>query len=482
MTIWGNFEQRRMTRRQALAAGGVAAAAVALRTGGASAAPDGAYGPLVPDPNGILDLPQGFQYRIISAIGETMSDGKPVPGDPDGMAAYPGPGNTTMLIRNHELGFRDERIQGVEGDNPYDPVERGGTTGVLVAPDRTVVSHYVTSSGTANNCAGGRTPWGTWLTCEEDIDAGHGFVFEVVGEDPENTLSKTPIREMGYFSHEAAGIDPATGYVYLTEDDFARRDTVPGSGSNVSYLYRFRPNKTGYPGALLEGGTLEVATIEELSTPTERTPDFWNDGQRFVVVWKEINPQDRDDAEAKDGIRFNRLEGAYFAGGAFWFDDTSGGEARFGQIFRYLPATNTLELFLEGTSSNVMEAPDNVVVTPWGDLWFAEDGPGFNRVMGVQPNGAVYEFARVTGSEFAGPTFSPNGNTFFVNAQDFGMTFAIWGPFARQNRSGPRVMAAAQPPARYAPRISDELAEAADRYALTRLEAAAFDRLGVPLT
>jgi secreted PhoX family phosphatase len=483
VTISGNWDQRRVTRRDALLTGGAAAAALALGRGAAAANDEGPYGPLVADPGGLLDLPRGFQYRVISTRGEPMSDGRPTPGDPDGMAAFDGPGNTMVLIRNHELGFADAHIQGVVGTNPYNPAERGGTTALIVSPDRRVVRDYVTSSGTANNCAGGRTPWGTWITCEEDRDPPHGFVFEVMWDEPENSLSKTPITEMGFFSHEALGIDPATGFVYLTEDDFRGGDVVPGSDSRVSYLYRFRPNRTGFPGALLQGGTLEALAIESLVTPAQRTADFWTTGQTFGVVWKQVNPADPPaSAEAQGCIRFNRLEGAYFAGGAFWFDDTVGGESRLGQIFRYLPATNTLELFLEGTSATVMEAPDNVVITPWGDLWFAEDGPGFNRVIGLRPDRTTYEFARVVGSEFAGPTFAPNGQTFFVNAQDLGLTFAIWGPFARQNRAGARMMAAAQPPAHYAPRISGELAEAAERYGLTPLEAAAFDRLGVPLT
>jgi hypothetical protein len=102
--------------------------------------------------------------------------------------------------------------------------------------------------------------------------------------------------------------------------------------------------------------------------------------------------------------------------------------------------------------------------------------------MGITPDGETYEFARTIGSEFAGPTFSPDGRTFFLNAQDHQVTYAIWGPFARQNRTRQRQMALAPPPANLGPQISSELAEAAERHGLTALEAAAYDRLGVPLT
>ncbi|MDP8960783.1 MAG: DUF839 domain-containing protein, partial [Actinomycetota bacterium] len=197
-----------------------------------------------------------------------------------------------------------------------------------------------------------------------------------------------------------------------------------------------------------------------------------------------VDPQEpHDDALRQGCVRFNRLEGCHFAGGAFWFDDTAGGERRLGQIFRYLPATNILELFYEGSDANQMQSPDNIGVTPWGDLWFAEDGEGENRVMGVTPDGQVYKFAsnRLNDSEFAGPTFAPDGRTFFVNIQEPGLTFAIWGPFARRNAGGSRRMAAAPPPAKMAPRISGELTETAERLGLSPLEAAAYDRLGVPL-
>ena len=422
------------------------------------------------------------------------------------MAAFPGPSSgTAVLVRNHEQRVEDPNP--LIGANPYDPAAPGGTTGIVVnLEDRTEISDFVTSSGTLNNCAGGATPWGTWLTCEEDRTTGHGYVFEVDPNDPENELSRTPILGMGYFSHEAVDIDPATGIAYLTEDDFrgaivgTDQEVVedytsneinpatglPGTGSRVSFLYRYIPiNMSQEAGALQEGGTLQVLTIDE-------GPDYNMDlafpGNRFQVVWKDVDPAEpHESAEDLQAARFGRLEGAYFAGGAFWFDDTIGGEARLGQIFRYLPRSNTLELFYEGTEPGNMESPDNIVVTPWGDLWFAEDeaidGDFVNRVMGITPDGQVYPFAssRLNDSEFAGPTFSPDGNTFFVNFQNPGITFAIWGPFRRTNRRRQRQMAVAAPPEFMAPVVSGELAEAAEKFGMSNLEAAAYQSLGVPL-
>lgn len=510
MSVHGSWTRRRASRRDflGLGLGSVAALAVAPSAALAAArAEGGPFGAVAPDPNGVVDLPPGFTYKVLSLEGTPMSNGAPLPGDHDGMAAFRGRRDTTVLVRNHELRVGDANP--VQGANPYDPAAPGGTTAVVLDDDLNIVQQYVTSSGSLNNCAGGATPWGTWITCEEDRTTNHGYCFEVDPGDPENTISKTPIRGMGFFSHESVDIDPRTGIVYLTEDDF--RGTIPADPSTEidgdpafrsSFLYRFIPNnRRGRPGALLEGGKLQALAIVE----GPRNADLWTQRQRFRTRWLDVKPEEpHDDALAKGCVRFTRLEGSHFAGGAFWFDDTSGGEARRGQVFRLIPGGRSgdgeddddddgpargdiLELFLESTGENQLDMPDNVIVTPWGDVWLAEDGDGINRVMGITPRGTVYEFARNNlDSEFAGPTFAPDGQTFFVNVQSpsngLGFTLAIRGRFPRFNVGHQRLMAYADPPLGLGPRIRGELLEAAERSGLSTLEAAAFDRLGVPLT
>ncbi|MGO4889248.1 alkaline phosphatase PhoX [Anaerobacillus sp. MEB173] len=426
----------------------------------------GGYGPLVKDPDGILDLPQGFQYKIISRTGDKMSNGDLVPAGHDGMAAFQGPKNSTILVRNHELGTNSSHP--VNGKNPWSKGAAGGTTALVVTPDREVISEYVTNSGNIRNCAGGPSTWGTWLTCEETREMGHGFVFEVNPHDPENEMSRTPIRDMGYFSHEACNVDPSTGIWYLTEDN------------NPSFFYRFTPHDRSQKlGSLQKGGILEAAAIDEL--PSNQASNF-STGQQYGIVWKQVNPERaKEDARDLGCIRFSRLEGSWFAGGAFWFDDTSAGSGNYGRIYRYFPATNTLELFYESSSHNDLEMPDNITITPWGDLWIAEDGNiGRDRIIGLTPEGNVYTFAEngLNNSEFAGPAFSPDGNTFFINMQSPGITFAIWGPFARRNAARQVAMSHAAPPASFAPQISSKVIEYAERNGMSPLAAAVLDRHG----
>ncbi|WP_394139433.1 alkaline phosphatase PhoX [Cytobacillus oceanisediminis] len=472
-----------LNRRDFLKVGGMSTLAITLGStglfsmGGASsalaAAPNptsgfGGYGPLVKDPEGILDLPRGFKYKIISKTGDRMSNGDLVPGNLDGMTAFQGQKNTTILVRNHELGTNADFP--VNGKNPWSKGAAGGTTALIVGQNNEVISEYVTNSGNIRNCAGGPSTWGTWLTCEETRELGHGFVFEVNPHEPENEMSRTPIRDMGYFSHEACAVDPATGIWYLTED------------SNPSFLYRFTPNDRSQKlGSLQKGGILEAAAIDELPSSSAST---FSNGQRFGIVWKQINPERaKEDARDMGCIRFSRLEGAWFAVGTLWFDDTSAGTGKLGRVYRYYPATNTLELFYESAASNDLEMPDNITITPWGDLWIAEDGSGNDRIIGLTPEGNVYPFAENTlnGSEFAGPAFSPDGNTLFVNIQSPGITFAITGPFSRRNAARQRAMSYAAPPASFAPAVSDKLAAFAEKQGMSNLEAAALERHGMPI-
>lgn len=490
--------RRTLLRRGAVTAGGALAlspVASALATPGGSAG----FGPLIEDGGGLLDLPRGFRYRLVQSVEDRLTNGAPVPGDFDGMVAIDGPRNSTILVRNHELTPRDATKAPVAGSNPYDAAVPGGTTALVVGPNRKLDRSYVSSSGTLNNCAGGGTPWGTWITCEESRTTGHGYAFEVDPLNPEDNISKTPIRAMGYFSHEAVDIDPRTGIVYLTEDDFRGSQVAPnlevpgGPGvpgtTRSSFLYRYLPqNRAQRPGALQEGGKLQAMAIQ--SRP-QFNMDLGATGESFQVAWVDVRAEEpHDDALARGAARFQRLEGCHFAGGAFWFDDTSGGEARVGQVFRLIPSgdpagggTDTLELFLEGSSKDQMDAPDNLYITPWGDVWLAEDGNDGNRLIGLTPSGEQYVFAnnRLNDSEFAGPCFSPDGHTAFVNIQDPGHTFAIWGPFARRNAGGQRAMASAAPTHRRAPKVSGELREYAAKHDISPYEAAAYDRLGVRL-
>ncbi|MBD2361696.1 DUF839 domain-containing protein [Anabaena minutissima FACHB-250] len=390
------------------------------------------YGPLLADPNGLLELPAGFQYRIISRTGDLMADGNPVPGAHDGMAAFPGPRNTTILVCNHELSNTSGTQ--VRVPNRYDPVSRGGTTNLVVGANRQLIKQFASLGGTIRNCAGGPTPWGSWITCEENVSVPgssdgstqfHGYNFEVPA-NATGPVDPVPLIAMGRFNHEAIAVDPVTGIVYQTED----------SGSSL--FYRFIPN---VPGKLAEGGKLEALVIkgrpQSITNNRGANSGLYPIGQKFAVEWVEIpDPNPATDNVRVQGFtlgaaQFSRGEGIWYGNGELYFCCTNGGANSGGQVWRYNPRTEMIDLFVESPSRDVLDAPDNICVAPFGDLILCEDGGGDQYLRGVNTKGELYNFARnaLNGSEFCGACFSPDNQTMFVNVQSPGITLAIWGPW-----------------------------------------------------
>ena len=411
------------------------------------------YGPLVADPKKIVDLPRGFSASVISQAGEKMADGLRVPTMCDGMAAFPGPGGVSVLVRNHELNPAVAGTMGAFGDGNkllsdkirekmYDPGKKlktgrvpaclGGTTTIVYdTKRRKVVREFLSLAGTLRNCAGGPTPWNSWITCEETIDlAGkasakdHGYNFDVPATAQPRLAEPVPLKAMGRFRHEAVAVDPKTGIVYQTED------------LEDGLIYRFTPK---VPGQLARGGRLQALVIRDSFSSDTRNwkEQFFKPGVKLATRWVALDEVEspkndlRLRGHAKGAARFARGEGMWFGGGAIYFVCTSGGKTKHGQVWKYTPANSQLELFAEPNNPALIDRADNLTVAPWGDLLLCEDGPGEQFLVGVTPEGGFYKLARnsVGTSEFAGATFSPDGGTLFVNLQNRSLTLAITGPW-----------------------------------------------------
>jgi secreted PhoX family phosphatase len=410
-------------------------------------------------------LPPGFSQQVISRFGQMMDDGLRTPGNADGMAAFPGPDGKVILVRNHELEvgnkkqgpFGDENKllklidlkrmydAGFENKNP----SLGGTTTILYNPaSRRAELVFMSLAGTTRNCAGGPTPWGTWITCEESVVMPdgetvkeHGYNFEVPTRLSGGPFKPEPIKAMGRFYHEAVAVDPRTGIVYQTED---RPDAL---------IYRYLPNTRD---KLLEGGKLQAMRVKGQKRFDTRN---WRKqtvavGQSIEVEWVDMeNVEAPDDELRYDGwyghgcARFARGEGMWHGSDGIYFAATTGGRDQRGQIWRYVPSPaeaqageatqpGKLELFVEPNNNNICENCDNITFAPWGDMFVCEDQAGKRNIpeqhiLRITPTGQISKFARnvLNNTELAGVCFSPDGSTMFVNLYDPGITVAITGPW-----------------------------------------------------
>ena len=412
------------------------------------------YGPLIPDPRGLLSLPRGFEYTIVAQSGvTTLETGEPTPSDPDGTAAFAGRHGGSVLVNNHEVGGDEPhpvpRIPGFV----YDEAAGGGTTTIEVDRHGNRVREYVSLAGTHNNCAGGRTPWNTWLTCEETeaiLGERHGYVFEVDPYDQRANRHPRPIKALGRFPHESLVVDPRSGRIYLTED----------ASKPNGLLYRYTPPRWALP---LRHGTLkrlpdEAGRLEAMRAFT-RGGELVADlsvatvpGTRYRVGWVDV--PDRDAATVSTRLQFGpgeitrsrKLEGMWRGdGGAYFvasFARTSDGSAaqHDGQVWFIDPRRDTIELRLHfaytpSDQDNDPDGPDNITVSPYGGVIMAEDGEGVQHLVGSTDRGEVFFLARnedAESSEFAGPTFSHDRRILFANIQSPGWVFAIRGPFHRR--------------------------------------------------
>ncbi|MGW0470968.1 PhoX family protein [Streptomyces coeruleorubidus] len=460
MTKTGRFT----TRRQMLAGTGALGVGIAfsgalseLFAGTAAARTLGhdGYGPVVPDPKGLLDLPEGFSYRVLSREGDPLRSGEgEVPSNHDGMSAFGGRGGRVHLVRNHENRADGKvPVPAIDGLT-YDPAGKGGCTALTLDSRNRVLSERVAIAGTAVNCAGGPTPWGTWLTCEETEDkagtAGyakdHGFIFEVDPVDPRRT-GAVPLTAMGRFQHEAIAVDPRLGVVYETEDAFQKP---------FGLFYRFLPDRPlGGRGSLRAGGRLQalrVPGVPDLSSIQDIGAEFdrveWVDVPDPQAAQTPIRLQDFG---PKGITHAQKLEGCYWGGRSVYFVSSFARSAEgsaadhFGQVWRYDPDRRRLTLVIVfGPDTDIQkpgESPDNICLAPSGGLMVCEDGEGAQHVYGVTRRGEVYAMARNRQNigtpeepewgEFAGVTFSPDGDTMYVNCYRPGTTFAVTGPWRR---------------------------------------------------
>jgi hypothetical protein len=456
-----SFSRRQFLTRSGALSASLTAAALFADRGVAGAFPDGGYGPLVADPNGICDLPPGFTYRVLASTAAAgpypatqlgrrspAENLGPVPAGPDALGSFFDPSTgRTFLVCNHELTTSSFPVPKTFRGAPvptYDSGSgaQGGCTMIELDAMMNVVDHRPVLAGTIRNCAGGMTPWGTWLTCEETTSSAsassnrtkdHGYLFEV---DPFGSgTSAQPYRAMGRAAHEAVAIDPDTGKAYITED------------ANGGLLYLFRPtNTTGVLGSLGGGGELlamkvpghaDFATLAALGAGTSLGGVTFTAAANPDVV--ALNAS-FDSATVTRGAK---LEGCWWIGEELWFVQSYTsvtGSPHAGAIFAFEPTDARIRVVAVipaggatvtlGAQTHALHNPDNIAATPYGGAIWSQDGGASQYLVIVHPNGSYFPFAKnPAAGEWAGAHFSLDGRWLFANQQANGRTLAITGPW-----------------------------------------------------
>lgn len=330
------------------------------------------YGPRrAPDAHGVR-LPEGFRARVIArGEQEVAGTGYTWHLASDGAATFPLRDGGWFLVSNSET---------LDGGASAIRFDRAG---------RIAGAHRILG-GTSQNCSGGGTPWGTWLSCEETLD---GRVWEC---DPSGRREAVPHPAMGVFKHEAAAVDPRGRRVYLTED------LIDGG------FYRYTPDRWPH----LSSGLLEIATVER--------------GGR--ARWTEVpDPLARGGTDTRDQVRgatrFKRGEGIWYDDGTVYVATT--GDSR---VHAYDVRRERFEVVYDGLASR--SAPllrvDQLTADRAGEVFVCEDLATEEIAIGViDRRGRVSRFLSVTGpehagSELTGVAFNPAGDRMYFASQRAG--------------------------------------------------------------